>query len=223
MGKDKEDCAAPGCPDEKGRGLYCKRHRVRLGNINFKRRKKGQLELDTLPADDLTITGTRPALDSQTYLIEPGRYEDIKTESQEAVTGEVGLELEDRMGVLVVSDVKLGMPADGAGIRLGDRLVRVDDAPAAGLSVARAGELLRGPIGSSVALTVEREGAVAPLSFTMARQAQELTTEAMPTPAAVRGNGHVLTAREIAIGELDKMIAALTSTRAIMASIPAEC
>ena len=119
----------------------------------------------------LAVKGVASALDSQSYLIEPGRYEDIKTESQEAVTGEVGLELEDRRGALVVSDVKLGMPADGAGVRLGDRLVRVDDAPVAGLSVARAEELLRGPIGSSVVLTVEREGSGAPLPFTMARQA----------------------------------------------------
>ena len=55
-----------------------------------------------------------------------------------------------------------------------------------------------------------------------ARTAEESLAETVPTPAAVRGNGHVLTAREIALGELDKMIAALTSTRAIMASIPAE-
>ena len=126
-----------------------------------------------LPAD-LTyqaIKGAASSLDSQSYLIEPGKYEDIKAESQEAVTGEVGLELEERRGSLIVSDVKLGMPADGAGIRLGDRLVRVGDAPAAGLSVARAEELLRGPIGSSVVLTVEREGSGAPLPFTMARQA----------------------------------------------------
>lgn len=56
-----------------------------------------------------------------------------------------------------------------------------------------------------------------------ARPEEEILAEAVPTPAAVRGKGHVLTARAIALGELDKMIAALTSTRAIMASIPAEC
>ncbi len=117
------------------------------------------------------IKGVASVFDSQSYLIEPSKYEDIKTESQEAVTGEVGLELEDRSGALVVSDVKLGMPADGAGIRLGDRLVRIDDAPAAGLSVARAEELLRGPIGTNVVLAVERDGSNASLTLIMARQA----------------------------------------------------
>jgi len=126
-----------------------------------------------LPAD-LTyqaIKGAASVLDSQSYLIEPRKYEDIKTESQEAVTGEVGLELEDRRGALVVSDVQLGMPADGAGIRLGDLVVRIDDTPAAGLSLARAEALLRGPVGSNVVLTVERAGSTAPLTLALARQA----------------------------------------------------
>ena len=119
----------------------------------------------------LAIKGVASVLDSQSYLIEPGKYGDIKTESQEAVIGEVGLEFEDHRGALVVSDVKLGMPADGAGIRLGDRLVRVDDASVAGLSVARAEELLRGSIGTIVVLTVERDGSGGPLTLTMVRQA----------------------------------------------------
>ncbi|TAL12614.1 MAG: S41 family peptidase [Nitrospirae bacterium] len=134
----------------------------------------GKICAEGAPPPDLTylaIKGMASTLDSQSYLIEPGKYEDIKTESQEAVTGELGLELEDHRGALVVSDVKLGMPADGAGIRLGDRLVRVDDAPVAGLSVARAEELLRGSVGSNVSLTVERDGAGAPLTLAMARQA----------------------------------------------------
>ncbi len=118
----------------------------------------------------LAIKGVASVLDSQSYLIEPAKYEDIRTESQEAVTGEVGLEFEDRRGRLVVSDVKLGMPADGAGVRLGDRLVQVDDAPVAGLSVARAEELLRGSIGTTVVLTVERDGSGKPLTLTMVRQ-----------------------------------------------------
>lgn len=126
-----------------------------------------------VPADLVyqAIKGVASVLDSQSYLIEPRTYEDIKAESQEAVTGEVGLELEDRRGVLVVSDVKLGMPADDAGIRLGDRLVRIDDAPVAGLSVARAEGLLRGSIGTHVVLAVERDGSSAPLTLTVARQA----------------------------------------------------
>jgi len=129
------------------------------------------------------IKGVASALDSQSYLIEPSRYEDIKSESQEAVTGEVGLALEierehemerereGHRGRLVVSDVKLGMPADGAGIRLGDRLVRVDDVPVVGWSVTRAEALLRGSIGSSVVLSVERDGSGVPVTVTMTRQA----------------------------------------------------
>ena len=52
--------------------------------------------------------------------------------------------------------------------------------------------------------------------------AEPYAQAARPAPAPVSGNGHVLTARAIALEELDKMIASLTSTRAIMASLPAE-
>lgn len=55
-----------------------------------------------------------------------------------------------------------------------------------------------------------------------ARTAEQIPVKAVPTPAAVHGNGHVLTARAIALEEIDKMIASLTSTRAIMAALPAE-
>ena len=126
-----------------------------------------------VPADLVyrAIKGVASVLDSQSYLIEPVTYEQIQSESKEGVTGEVGLELEEKGGALVVADVKLGMPADSAGIRMGDRVVRINDRPAAGLSVARAEELLRGPIGSNVVLAVERAGSPGPVTFTLARQA----------------------------------------------------
>lgn len=150
MAKEKEGCDAPGCEDERGRGLYCKRHRVRLGNINFRRRKDGQPELDKLPADDLTITGTRPPRDvTPRHDVAPH----VRTQTH------------------------------------------VERKPR---KAKRGGYKKR------------------------ATPPEELMAEAIPTPAAVSGNGHVMTARQIALGELDKMIAALTSTRAIMASIPAE-
>ncbi|HEV8244100.1 MAG TPA: S41 family peptidase, partial [Nitrospirales bacterium] len=126
-----------------------------------------------VPADLVyqAIKGVASVLDSQSYLIEPVTYEQIQSESKEGVTGEVGLELEEKGGALVVADVKLGMSADDAGIRMGDRVVRIDDRPAAGLSVARAEEGLRGPIGSNVVLAVERAGSSAPVTVTLARQA----------------------------------------------------
>lgn len=147
MAKDKKNCAAPGCEDERGRGIYCKRHRVRLGNINFRRRQEGKAELDKLPDDDLTITGERPAR--------------ARSRAPRAAREE---------------------------------------------KTAKPTRMLRGGY--------KKRATAAPTE-----SSPEVAT---PTLAAVRGNGHVMTAREIALAELDKMIAALTSTRAIMASIPAE-
>ncbi len=109
-------------------------------------------------------------LDSQSYLIEPSTYQDIKAESSEGVIGEVGLELEARDGGLLVADLKLGMSADTAGIKLGDRVVRIDETPTGALTTSAAEALLRGSIGSSVVLAVERPGADPLLTFTLTRE-----------------------------------------------------
>lgn len=129
-------------------------------------------ESERIPADLVytTIKGVVSVLDSQSYLIEPTKYEDIKKETHEGVAGEVGLELEADAGRLIVADLKLGMPADNAGIRLGDRVVRINETAADGLTVAAAEALLRGPVGSTVVLAVERAGSDRPVTFTLTRE-----------------------------------------------------
>ena len=125
-----------------------------------------------VPADlvYITIKGVVSTLDSQSYLIEPSRYDDIKAESNEGVVGEIGLELEARDGDLLVSDLKLGMPADSAGVKVGDRLVRIDERATGGLTTGEAEALLRGSIGSTVVLAVERSGSDRFLTFTLTRE-----------------------------------------------------
>jgi len=129
-------------------------------------------ESERLPADLVytTIKGVVSTLDSQSYLIEPTKYEDIKAESQEGITGEVGLELEADMRGVVVADLKLGMPADNAGMRLCDRVLRINERATDGLTVAAVEAMLRGSVGSTVVLDVERAGADRRLTFTLTRE-----------------------------------------------------
>lgn len=130
------------------------------------------LEGGPIPPDLVfaVVKGVVSTLDSQSYLIEPTRYEDIKAESNEGVTGEIGLEFETRDGALLVADLKLGMPADSAGVKLGDRVVKIDDTPTRGLTTGAAEALLRGSIGSAVVLAVERPGADGPMTFRLTRE-----------------------------------------------------
>lgn len=130
------------------------------------------LEGGEIPPDLVfaVVKGVVSTLDSQSYLIEPTKYEDIKAESNEGVVGEIGLELETRDGAMLVADLKLGMPADNAGVKPGDRVMRIDDTPTPGLTAGAAEALLRGSIGSAVVLAVERPGMDGPMTFRLTRE-----------------------------------------------------
>jgi carboxyl-terminal processing protease len=82
-------------------------------------------------------------------------------ELQERTTGDyggVGLQVDVRNGWITVVTPLPGTPGDRAGIRPGDQLVEVDGQPAAGWTMERAVQALRGAVGTSVQLAVRREG-----------------------------------------------------------------
>jgi hypothetical protein len=72
--------------------------------------------------------------------------------------GGIGAQLVPASGGIAFGAVFPGNPADRAGVRVGDRIVRIDGEDAAGLSVVDAIQRLRGEAGTSVGLTIAREG-----------------------------------------------------------------
>ena len=96
---------------------------------------------------------------------------DIITEGQ---YGGVGLEVGERAGkITVVSPVEGGSGYE-QGLRTGDVITRVSGQPAATLSVEDVETLLRGEPGTTVDVVVRREGAPAPLTFTLTREEIDL-------------------------------------------------
>jgi hypothetical protein len=73
----------------------------------------------------------------------------------------------------LVNDIMQGMPAAEAGIKIGDRILRVDGKDAKGLTAPQMVELLTGQAGSRVTIEVERQGETKPLSFTLIRKARD--------------------------------------------------
>lgn len=71
----------------------------------------------------------------------------------------------------LIADVVQGMPAAEGGIKIGDRILRVDGKEAKGLTIQQLVELIRGQAGSRVTVEVERQGETKPLSFTLVRKA----------------------------------------------------
>lgn len=80
---------------------------------------------------------------------------------KEDVSGEfqgVGMEIGIRNNQLTVIAPLKGTPADRAGLRAGDKIMKVDDTDTQGISVDEAVKLIRGPKGTEVVLTIRREG-----------------------------------------------------------------
>ena len=102
-------------------------------------------------------------------------YLDAKTfaQLQDQIRGSFG-----GLGILVVVKDDLltvvrayeGTPAARKGIQAGDKIVTIDDIDARGIDLDTAISLMRGPVGSSIQLTVERENQPKPLDFKLVRE-----------------------------------------------------
>lgn len=86
----------------------------------------------------------------------------------------VGISLRQIGGKMVISTPIDGGPADRAGMDAGDIIIKVDGKPIAGLDIDEVVKRVSGPLGSSVTLTVDRDGK--DLDFTLRRQQIVLPT-----------------------------------------------
>ncbi len=90
--------------------------------------------------------------------------------------GGVGMEVGMRDGALVVIAPLPDTPAKRAGVRSGDRIIKIDDRLTEGLSVTEAVELIRGEVGTSVILSLERVKAKNPVIVKITRQTIKVPT-----------------------------------------------
>lgn len=97
--------------------------------------------------------------DPFTRLLKPEQYRSLQTNTSGELTG-VGLQiaLDSNTGTLKVIAPIANSPADKAGIRPADMILKIDGVSTNGLSLDEAAERMRGPIGSRVRLTVQHDG-----------------------------------------------------------------
>jgi len=98
--------------------------------------------------------------------------------------GGIGATLDEEGDPFRITKIIAGSPADLAGIRVGDRIVVVDGAPAAGRSQNDVIRQLRGPVSSMVVVSIARPGLSANRSFRLQR-----ALIVMPTVTMTRSNG----------------------------------
>src|ERR1051325_10137233 len=114
------------------------------------------------------IRGMLSTLDPHSAYMTPEMYKEIQVETKGEFGG-VGIQIgvkENRLAVIAPID---GTPAQRAGIKAGDYITKVNDESTKDLSLMDAVQKMRGPKGTKVNLTIQRDGTVDPLVFTLTR------------------------------------------------------
>jgi carboxyl-terminal processing protease len=113
--------------------------------------------------------------DRYTRFLTPGEYKEMMDENRGEFSG-IGAHLDARSREVIVVDTLDGSPARKAGIKPGDRIVKVDSTSVTSLSVDEAVKLIRGERGTTVRLTIRRKGVAKPMVFNVVRDIVEFDT-----------------------------------------------
>ena len=114
------------------------------------------------------IPGMLRVLDPHSNFFDPKSYSALREEQRGKYYG-VGMQVGPRNNKVIVIAPFAGAPAYRAGIRPGDIIIAVDGKPTDNMSTSDVAELLKGPKGTSVKITMLREGSDKPLDFTVIR------------------------------------------------------
>ena len=114
------------------------------------------------------IPGMLRVLDPHSNFFDPKSYALLREEQSGKYYG-VGMQVGPRNNKVIVIAPFAGAPAYRAGIRPGDIIVAVDGKPTDNMSVSEVAELLKGPKGTTVKISVLREGSDKPVEFAVVR------------------------------------------------------
>ena len=114
------------------------------------------------------IPGMLRVLDPHSNFFDPKSYAALREEQRGKYYG-VGMQVGPRNNKVIVIAPFTGAPAYRAGIRPGDVIIAVDGKPTDNMSTSDVAELLKGPKGTAVKITMLREGSDKPLDFTVVR------------------------------------------------------
>jgi carboxyl-terminal processing protease len=104
------------------------------------------------------LKGMLESLDDYSQFMNPDEYNEIRLETKGEFGG-VGVEISLKDGILTVITPMIGTPAETAGVRSGDKIVKIDGNITKNITLSEAVKRMRGKPGSTVTLTVWREGA----------------------------------------------------------------
>ena len=130
-------------------------------------------EVDQAEMMDSAINGVLQSLDPYSAYMSPELFKEMQTDTKGEFGG-LGIEIGMEAGVVKVISPIDGTPAEKAGIKAGDFIVKIGKEQVQGKSLMEAVKLMRGPVGTSINLTVRRKGVKKPLSFKIVRKIIEV-------------------------------------------------
>jgi len=140
-----------------------------FGEVLEKISKEYVDEVDQSKGMDAAINGLLQSLDPYSAYMTPESFEGMQTDTSGEFGG-LGIEVNMEAGVVKVISPIDNTPAAKAGIKAGDYIVKINNTQVQGKSLMQAVDLMRGPVGSSIEITVRRRGVKRALIFNITRE-----------------------------------------------------
>ena len=140
-----------------------------FGEVLEKINKEYVDEIDQSESMDSAINGLLQSLDPYSSYMSPKIFNEMQTETSGKFGG-LGIEVSMESGVVKVISPIDDTPASKAGIKAGDYIVKINNIQVQGKSLSEAVDLMRGPVGSGIELTVRRRGEKKALKFNIVRE-----------------------------------------------------
>ena len=126
-------------------------------------------EIDHNKAMDAAINGVLQSLDPYSAYMSPEIFKEMLTETSGEFGG-LGIEVGMEFGVVKVISPIDNTPAEEAGVKAGDYIVKINDIQVQGKTLTEAVELMRGPVGSTIKITVRRRNVKKAIIFNITRE-----------------------------------------------------
>ena len=144
-----------------------------FGEVLEKINKEYVDEINQSESMDAAIDGLLQSLDPYSGYMSPKTFDEMQTDTSGEFGG-LGIEVTMESGVVKVISPIDDTPASRAGIKAGDYIVKINNTQVQGKSLSEAVELMRGPVGSSIELTIRRRGEKKALILEVTREIIEI-------------------------------------------------
>ncbi len=144
-----------------------------FGEVLDKIKKDYVEEVNQNDVLDSAINGVLQSLDPYSAYMSPEIFKEMETETSGEFGG-LGIEVSMEFGVVKVITPMDNSPAEKEGVKAGDYIVKINGVQVQGKTLSEAVELMRGPIGSKIEITVRRKGVKKALIFEITREIIEV-------------------------------------------------